>query len=186
MRRPTLLIAGLLLIGAAIIGPAVQGSQSQSLLPWSQHMNGFGQTDGYHHMNGLDQTDGFNHMNGFDQTDGYNHMNGFGHMGSDADSGVTSSELEGAREVVVTATEFGFSPTEITATAGESINLVFVNDGRVSHDFSIPDLNVRVVAGPGQQTTAGIVLDAAGSYQIFCSFPGHADAGMIGTLIVEG
>lgn len=174
MRRPTLLIAGLLLIGTAIIGPAVQGSQSQSLLPWSQHMNGFGQTDGYHPMNGLDQTDG------------YHHMNGFGHMRSDADSGVTSSELEGAREIMVSATEFGFSPTEITATAGESINLVFVNDGRVSHDFSIPDLNVRVVAGPGKQATVGIVLEAAGSYQIFCSFPGHASAGMIGTLTVEG
>lgn len=102
--------------------------------------------------------------------------------------GVSSSQstITGAREIVVTSTEFGFSPSSTTGTVGESINVVLVNDGNVTHDWSIPDLGVRIVANPGQQASAGFTLDAAGSYRVLCSIPGHVEAGMIGTLEVTG
>ena len=41
-----------------------------------------------------------------------------------------------------------------------------------------------VVARPGQTATLKFVLDTPGEYMIMCSFPGHAEAGMTGTLTV--
>ncbi|MBK5268732.1 MAG: cupredoxin domain-containing protein [Acidimicrobiia bacterium] len=114
------------------------------------------------------------------------HMAGYGHMGWSDNTPNSQSTINGAREIVVTSTEFGFSPSAITGTVGESINIVLVNDGSVTHDWSIPELGVRIVANPGQQATAGFTLDAAGSYQALCSIPGHAKAGMIGTVEVTG
>ena len=63
------------------------------------------------------------------------HMTGYGHMNlwpSD-----TSSRIEGAQEVTVTATEFAFSPVDLTIDAGVAANLVLVNDGAVPHDLSL-------------------------------------------------
>ena len=114
------------------------------------------------------------------------HMTGYGHMGWSDSTPSSQSTIIGAREIIVTSTEFGFSPSEITGTVGESINVVLVNDGSVIHDWSIPELGVRIVANPGQQAAAGFTLDAAGTYEAICSIPGHAEAGMIGTLEVTG
>ena len=114
------------------------------------------------------------------------HMAGYGHMGWSDSTPSSQSTINGAREIVITSTEFGFSPSEIAGTVGESVNIVLVNDGSVTHDWSIPELGVRIVANPGQQATAGFTLDVAGTYQALCSIPGHAEAGMIGTLEVTG
>lgn len=112
------------------------------------------------------------------------HMAEYGHMGWSDSTQSAQSTISGAREIVITSTEFGFSPSALTGTVGESINIVLVNDGTVTHDWSIPELGVRIVANPGQRATVGFTLDAAGLYRALCSIPGHADAGMIGTLEV--
>lgn len=118
-------------------------------------------------------------------TVGWRHMSGYGHMGWSGDRQTTGDGIEGASEQEVTATEFAFSPDELTATVGEPVNLTLVNPGDLTHDLVIPDLDIRLVAGPGQQATIGIEIDDAGSYQFICSFPGHADAGMTGLLTVN-
>lgn len=112
------------------------------------------------------------------------HMGGFGHMGWDNIPTSPNSPIEGARDIVITATEFGFSPSEITVSFGESVNFILVNRGSVPHDLSIPDLDIRIVASPGEQATSGVSLDRAGTYEFLCSIPGHAGAGMTGTIDV--
>jgi len=114
----------------------------------------------------------------------WDHMSGTGHMGWRGSRGTTTEAIEGAADVTVTATEFDFTPDELTATTGEPFNLILVNTGDVLHDLVIPDLGVRVVAGPSQEATTGIEVDQAGSYRILCSLPGHAGAGMTGLLTV--
>ncbi len=96
----------------------------------------------------------------------------------------TDAPLPDARTIEVRATEFGFSPSELTATVGEPINIELRNDGNLLHDLTIDEFGFRVVAGPGETRTAGFVPDRAGTFTFTCSVPGHAQAGMVGTLRV--
>ena len=115
----------------------------------------------------------------------WDHMSGYGHMGWWGDRQTAGEVIEGTVEEEVTATEFAFSPNELTLAVGEPINLTLINAGDLPHDLVIPDLGVRLAVGPGGQATTGIEVDTAGSYQILCSYPGHAEAGMNGLLTVS-
>jgi plastocyanin len=94
--------------------------------------------------------------------------------------------IQGAAEVAVVATEFAFSPNEITVAAGRPINLTLVNEGSVPHDLVVPELDLRVEARPGQSSTAGFAPSERGQYSIVCTYAGHAGAGMRATMIVVG
>jgi uncharacterized cupredoxin-like copper-binding protein len=50
------------------------------------------------------------------------------------------------------------------------------------HDFTIPSLGVHVVAQPGATVTFGVTFASPGAYEFFCTVPGHATAGMHGTI----
>jgi plastocyanin len=93
--------------------------------------------------------------------------------------------IEGATEVTVIGTEFGFTPEVITVTQGEPVNVTFVNDGRILHDFTISELDIGVQAGPGQEATFGFTPKEAGVYSIVCTLPGHASQGMTASLVVK-
>lgn len=115
------------------------------------------------------------------------HMSGRGHMWGgwgDADAGSIDSAVEGAEEMVVVATDFGFAPSELAFIAGEPMNLRLVNQGRLPHDLVIPELDWRISADPGGQAVAGLDPEP-GVYRFWCSYPGHASQGMSGTLTVE-
>lgn len=113
------------------------------------------------------------------------HMLGGGHMGWSTDAPGSSSRIDGAKELVVTATEFGFSPTELVVQLGEPVNLTLMNEGAVTHDLTISGLDVHVAAAPGQQATVGMVPEKTGSFDIVCSYPGHKDLGMTGVMVVR-
>lgn len=104
--------------------------------------------------------------------------------GPGGNSSPSAAPIPGAPEVVVSATEFSFEPATIEVPAGQSVNLTLVNEGSTVHDLTIPALGVRVVAGPGQRATVGFLAPAPGKYEFLCTIPGHADAGMTGTLVV--
>lgn len=112
------------------------------------------------------------------------HMFGYGHMSSYQGASGTAGAIEGGRELVVTADDFAFSPAELTVEPGETVNLTLVNEGALPHDLVIPELDVRITAAPGGRVTTGFVARQPGSFQILCTYPGHADAGMTGTLTV--
>jgi uncharacterized cupredoxin-like copper-binding protein len=58
------------------------------------------------------------------------------------------------------------------------------NSGAATHDFTIDDLGVHVVARSGE--SGSVTINApAGSYEYYCSIPGHKQGGMVGTLVVE-
>lgn len=110
-----------------------------------------------------------------------------GHMGwSSSSSGGADRPVVGAREVGVTATDLDFDPGVIEIRAGEPVNITLVNDGAVFHDLTIPDLGFMLDANPGEQVSGSLTVDEPGRYQFVCSVPGHADAGMRGTLQVRG
>ncbi len=155
MHRHFLLVVGAALIGIALVGGAVQGSPS-----------GAGSTG----------------WNWFD------HMSYSGHMGGfwTADNTVEASPpIEGAPEVTVGGTEFAFTPDVLTLARGEPVNVTFVNDGQIPHDFAVSELDIHVAAGPGQEATIGFTPNEAGVYSIVCTLPGHASQGMSASLVVE-
>ncbi len=107
-------------------------------------------------------------------------------MGSWQDGADSSSQpIPGAAELTLHADEFEFSPTTITADEDLPLNLTLVNTGSLLHDLTIPELGFRIAAAAGQRATGGLVPDRPGTYALQCSIPGHAQAGMTGTLVVK-
>ena len=92
--------------------------------------------------------------------------------------------IAGARGMAVTLVDFGFRPAEIRIRAGQPINLELANRGVVVHDLTIPALGFQAAVQPGWQSTAGLRAPAAGTYEYYCSVPGHREAGMGGRLVV--
>ncbi len=118
-------------------------------------------------------------------------MGAAGHMGSGmmgfGTSGPASTPIPDATEVRVQAANFGFTPNEVHLPKNADVNLTFTNPAHtgVVHDFTVPSLGIHIVANPGETKTVGLRGLAAGRYDAYCSVPGHADAGMRATVIVE-
>jgi uncharacterized cupredoxin-like copper-binding protein len=76
-----------------------------------------------------------------------------------------------------------YDPDAIAVEAG-NVEVVLHNDGTVLHDLRIGGEPFVLEAAAGQVATSQVPLDP-GSYELFCSLPGHRDAGMVGVLEVR-
>ena len=87
-------------------------------------------------------------------------------------------------EQVVTSFDIYFEPKEVAIPANTDVTFNLPNDGAAPHNFSIDELGISVDQAPG--TTEQVVINApAGTYEYYCNVPGHREAGMVGTLVVE-
>jgi Cu+-exporting ATPase len=92
----------------------------------------------------------------------------------------------GAQRIDVVATDQRFTPSAFQVEAQDWVVISLRNDDPVFHDLEVEGLaNVEVGARAGQTSRIRIRIDTPGTYRIVCTVPGHADAGMVGTLIVE-
>lgn len=92
-----------------------------------------------------------------------------------------SASQPSGTEISVGATEFAFDPGAIEVPAGGEATITLTNKGTIEHDITVDALAVKILARPGQ-TTSGTVTAKAGTYDFYCSIPGHKQAGMVGTL----
>lgn len=88
-----------------------------------------------------------------------------------------------AESVTVHEKEFSISPSAINVGQGGSLKVE--NDGTMVHNLQIvghdeitPDIQ------PGKSATLDLSKLPAGSYEVQCAIPGHAAAGMKGTLVI--
>jgi len=114
------------------------------------------------------------------------------------------------QEVTLTATNMTFSSSSFEVTAGVSVILTLVNQDALEHDFSILEIPVESVSEPDAvsaehqmemgEAAADPVLHVAvqpnetnqltftptkpGTYEFYCTVPGHKEAGMVGTMTV--
>lgn len=95
-------------------------------------------------------------------------------MGSTLAAGVVLS---------VTGTEYAFVPPTAKAAAGKT-TIRFTNKGTMEHDFVIDALHVKLAAKPGKTAEATVTLKP-GTYEYYCSIPGHLQSGMQGKLMVK-
>jgi len=90
-----------------------------------------------------------------------------------------------APATVIETSEFAFTPNTLTGAAGQDLAVRLVNKGVVEHDLTIDALNVKIAVAIGGTADGVIPAPAAGTYDLYCSLPGHKEAGMVGTLTVE-
>lgn len=120
---------------------------------------------------------------------------GCGGSGGEAD---TSVEVRGTQDL-------NFEPSEFAAPAGEEVTVELATDETVEHDFTIegatdvgqasggtdgehedgdtPETDLLVVhVAPGETGTGTFTINESGTYTVYCSVPGHREAGMEATL----
>lgn len=85
----------------------------------------------------------------------------------------------------LTAANHHFGTSELHAQVGETVALRLENDDSAGHSFDIDELGVHVSMPPGEPALALFKASAPGTYTFYCGVPGHREAGMVGTLVVE-
>jgi uncharacterized cupredoxin-like copper-binding protein len=91
----------------------------------------------------------------------------------------TTTQAPAATNVDVSETEFKITLGQ-TPTAAGTYNFVVKNDGKIQHDFVVSGNGVNEktsLLNPGQSETVKVDLKP-GTYDVYCSVPGHKQAGM--------
>jgi uncharacterized cupredoxin-like copper-binding protein len=115
------------------------------------------------------------------------------------------------QEFTLTAMTMTYSPSVLEVTAGVPVELTFVNQDSLEHDFSILEIPVgsvsaadpmsaehqmemgeaavepvlHVAAEPGATNHLSFTPTKPDRYEFYCTVPGHKEAGMVGTLVVN-
>lgn len=84
-----------------------------------------------------------------------------------------------ASTVTVTAKEFKFTLSTMSVKAG-SVTFKVKNAGKLPHDFKISGKKTAMIS-PGKTVSLTVTL-TKGAKPYLCTVPGHAAAGMKGTL----
>lgn len=105
--------------------------------------------------------------------------------GSDDDTSTAGRTEESAGEkITVVGKEFSYDPATLTLKAGQPFTIVLKNTGSIEHDITLDDAKFKLTV-PGNNTREkGLEVDKPGTYQFYCSLPGHKSAGMKGELTV--
>lgn len=97
----------------------------------------------------------------------------------------SASSGSGPAKVSIDLTELKISPANLTAPAGNVV-LSVMNSGTMAHNVAVPALGAKtadLAAGQSAELDLGSV--AAGTYELRCEIPGHAEGGMRATLVVS-
>jgi manganese oxidase len=89
----------------------------------------------------------------------------------------------GSGQVGVTLDEFSIAPSPIEVAAGDTLEVT--NEGAAEHDLAVEDTDVATpMLGAGESASLSTAELAPGAYTVFCTVPGHRDAGMEAELAV--
>jgi len=96
------------------------------------------------------------------------------------------SATGGSQSVTLKSTDqMRFDPATLTVRANTPVNITLDNSGSaLIHDFVIDSPAIKLEAQPHARAS-GTGTFSPGTYQFYCSQPGHKEAGMVGTLIVS-
>ena len=102
---------------------------------------------------------------------------------SDATAGVSAEAL--AQLPALVSGRNRFDQSELRTKVGQTVALRLENGDSETHYFDIDEMNVHVPMPAGKPALALFGASAPGSYTFYCHVPGHREAGMVGTLVVE-
>lgn len=102
------------------------------------------------------------------------------------DGSKTINQPPVVKEIVVVASEFSFSPSSIAVKQGESVRLIFKNEGETTHNLTIQGLNKQTnTIGGGQIDVLEFTAPTSGIYDFICSVSDHRARGMTGKFIAQ-
>ena len=101
--------------------------------------------------------------------------------------GGSSGSGSGGQTINTNMTEMKYDPSTWTAKAGQPITVSAKNSGTVVHDWIVKGMEdlTKTEVQPGQTGAKTFTIATAGTYNVYCSQPGHEAAGMKGTLTVQ-
>lgn len=100
------------------------------------------------------------------------------------EEGDTDEAAGGAAVQLEAADPYEWSQDELIVAPGDTIEIT--NVGFSQHDFTVDELGIAEDLPSEEPVTITIPEDAEpGEYEFYCSVPGHAQNGMVGTLIIE-
>lgn len=75
---------------------------------------------------------------------------------------------------------------ELRVPEGAVVQITLVNGDGALHDIAVPDFGAQSdqLAGKGSATTIVFRANKAGTFEYWCTLPGHKAAGMVGNLVV--
>jgi nitrite reductase (NO-forming) len=104
---------------------------------------------------------------------------------NDDSESTDSGKKSNVKEFTIVSKGLNFAPNEIKVNAGDTVRVTYKNTVG-THDWTIDEFNAKTkLLDAGQEETVEFVADKAGSFEFYCSVPGHRKAGMKGNLIVE-
>jgi plastocyanin len=87
--------------------------------------------------------------------------------------------------LTLVAQDIKFDVITLRGTAGQPVQLTYTNAGVIDHSLQIEGVLAEQKVRPGQTQVFEFTIPTPGTYKYVCSLPGHEQAGMVGTLIVE-
>jgi nitrite reductase (NO-forming) len=101
-----------------------------------------------------------------------------------AGSPAAGAPIAAGGDIAVDAFDLGFKPAVVAVAAAGAYPVTFHNTGSTAHDMTFAD-GTKLSAGAGATVQGTVTVPAAGiSFE--CSIPGHAAAGMTGSIAVAG
>ncbi|MGH2352435.1 MAG: plastocyanin/azurin family copper-binding protein [Chloroflexota bacterium] len=95
----------------------------------------------------------------------------------------------GVQQVTVTVgNAMQFVPASFVVRAGQPVELTLRNGGGIPHDFALAEgasRPVTIEAQGGRTARGTFTIDTPGTYVFLCTVPGHAAAGMRGTITAQ-
>jgi plastocyanin len=101
-------------------------------------------------------------------------------LGQTGSNGGAAFDATGKTSVDVTATNFVFTPSTITATPGQVLKLVVHNTTSTPHNISQTAQNINTDLDPGATQTVTLTMPASGRLVFFCEY--HQAKGMTGSI----
>jgi uncharacterized cupredoxin-like copper-binding protein len=96
---------------------------------------------------------------------------------------------EGVQQITINVgNSMSFNPAAIEVQSGQPVEVTLRNSGGIPHDFTLSEgvaQPVTISANGGETASGTFTVDTPGTYAFVCAVPGHASAGMRGTLSVR-
>lgn len=91
----------------------------------------------------------------------------------------------GDGSITIKTDGMSFAQDEVHAKAGQPVTLHVVNTDGYAHAFDIDEFDIHALLPAKATFDATFTPAEPGRYTFYCGSPGHAAAGMTGTLVVE-
>jgi nitrite reductase (NO-forming) len=97
----------------------------------------------------------------------------------------SSTEFVSNNGLLVQTEDFKFTQDEIRLTADTDVQFALLNSDILPHSFDVDALDIHIAMAARNTAETTLTMTQPGTYTFYCAIPGHREAGMVGTLIVE-